>query len=284
MNKIDFINKKVVLRTDYNVPIQHGNITSTLRIDSSLHTINHILNGNPEKLIIISHMRRPKNNEPELSLLPVKKYLEKVLEQNIGFLTLYDYLSKSETTITEKIVLLENIRYYPEETKEIETTAEFRRKLTSLGDIFINDAFGCSHRPHSSIVGVNCPERCCGFLIEREKRFLLDIFEDVEREKPVKKDENITTLILGGSKIHDKIQLINNLIPKVDYILIGGGMAFTFLKYLNNEIGNSLFDEEGFRLIPNIIQNAKNHNTGLVYPTDFICNDKFAFKIGFKIL
>lgn len=269
MNKIDFTNKTVILRTDYNVPIQHGNITSTLRIDSSLHTINHILNGNPEKLIIISHMGRPKNNEPELSLLPVKKYLEKVLEQNVGFLTLYDYLSKPETTITEKIVLLENIRYYPEETKEIETTPEFRRKLTSLGDVFINDAFGCSHRPHSSIVGVNCPERCCGFLVEREKRFLLDIFD-------CNNTENATTLILGGSKIHDKIQLINNLIPKVDYILIGGGMAFTFLKYFNNEIGKSLFDEEGFRLIPEIIENAKKHNTHLIYPTDFICNDKFA--------
>jgi len=269
MNKIDFTNKRVVLRTDYNVPIQEGNITSTLRIDSSLQTINHILNGNPEKLIIISHMGRPKNNEPELSLLPVKKYLEKVLEKNVGFLTLYDYLSRSEASNFEKIVLLENIRYHPEETKEIETTPEFRRALTSLGDVFINDAFGCSHRAHSSIVGVNCPERYCGFLVEREKRFLLDIFDG-------NNTESTTILILGGSKIHDKIQLINNLIPKVDYILIGGGMAFTFLKYFNNEIGNSLFDEEGFRLIPNIIQNAKKHNTHLIYPTDFICNDKFA--------
>ena len=135
--------------------------------------------------------------------------------------------------------------------------------------MFINDAFGCSHRAHSSIVGVNCPERCCGFLVEREKRFLLDIFH-------CNNTENTTTLILGGSKIHDKIQLINNVIPKVDYILIGGGMAFTFLKYFNNEIGNSLFDEEGFRLIPEIIENAKKHNTHLIYPTDFICNDKFA--------
>ena len=269
MNKIDFTNKTVVLRTDYNVPIQRGNIKSTLRIDSSLQTINHILNGNPEKLIIISHMGRPKNNEPELSLLPVKKYLEKVLEKNVGFSTFYDYLFRSESVISEKIVLLENIRYYPEETKELETTPEFRRKLTSLGDVFINDAFGCSHRAHSSIVGVNCPERCCGFLVEREKRFLLDIFDG-------NNTESTTILILGGSKIHDKIQLINNLIPKVDYILIGGGMAFTFLKYFNNEIGNSLFDEEGFRLIPNIIQNAKKHNTHLIYPTDFICNDKFA--------
>ena len=269
MNKIDFTNKTVVLRTDYNVPIQEGNITSTLRIDSSLQTINHILNGNPEKLIIISHMGRPKNNEPELSLLPVKKYLEKVLKKNVGFSTFYDYLSRSESVISEKIVLLENIRYYPEETKELETTPEFRRALTSLGDVFINDAFGCSHRAHSSIVGVNCPERCYGFLVEREKRFLLDIFDG-------NNTENATTLILGGSKIHDKIQLINNLIPKVDYILIGGGMAFTFLKYFNNEIGNSLFDEEGFRLIPEIIENAKKHNTHLIYPTDFICNDNFA--------
>lgn len=278
MKNIDFQNKTVIIRTDYNVPIQNGNITSTLRIDSSLQTINHILKGNPEKLIIISHLGRPKNNESELSLLPVKKYLEKVLEKNVGFSTFNDYLSRSQASNSENIVLLENIRYYPEETKEIETTLEFRRKLTSLGDVFINDAFGCSHRAHSSIVGVNCPERCCGFLVEKEKRFLLDIFHgnDGDKKEQEFKNENATTLILGGSKIHDKIQLINNLIPKVDYILIGGGMAFTFLKYFNNEIGNSLFDEEGFRLIPKIIQNAKKYNTHLIYPTDFICNDKFA--------
>ena len=201
-----------------------------------------------------------------------------MLCQPIGFSTFYDFLSRSESPISEKIVLLENIRYYPEETKELETTPEFRRKLTSLGDVFINDAFGCSHHCTLLYCGVNCPERCCGFLVEKEKRFLLDIFDsdNGDKKEPEFKNENATTLILGGSKIHDKIQLINNLIPKVDYILIGGGMAFTFLKYFNHEIGNSLFDEEGFKMIPEIIESAKKHNTYLIYPIDFICNDKFA--------
>jgi len=265
MKVIDFFNRTVILRTDYNVPISNGKITSAIRIDSSLKTIQHILLGNPKRLIIISHMGRPKSEDLELSLRPVKKYLEKILNEPIFFGSLDAYLSVDAETISEKIVLLENIRFYPEETKELPTTTEFREKLTSLGDIYINDAFGCSHRPHSSIIGINIPERYNGFLIEKERNYLENIFNQKGKK----------TLILGGSKISDKIQLINNLIPKVDNILIGGGMAFTFLKYFGTKIGSSLFDEDGYKLVSKIGETAIKYNTVITLPTDFICNDRF---------
>ena len=265
MKVIDFFNRTVILRTDYNVPISNGKITSSIRIDSSLKTIQHILLGNPKRLIIISHMGRPKSEDLELSLRPVKKYLEKILNEPIFFGSLDAYLSVDTETISEKIVLLENIRFYPEETKELSTTTEFREKLTSLGDIYINDAFGCSHRPHSSIIGINTPERYNGFLIEKERKYLENIFNQKGKK----------TLILGGSKISDKIQLINNLIPKVDNILIGGGMAFTFLKYFGTKIGSSLFDEDGYKLVSKIGETAIKYNTVITLPTDFICNDRF---------
>ena len=265
MKNIDFFNKTVVLRTDYNVPVKNGRITSTIRIDASLKTIRYILMGNPKRLIIISHMGRPNSEEFELSLRPVKKYLHKILGESIFFGSLDAYLSKSADAILEKIVLLENIRFYPEETKDLITTPQFRQRLTSLGDVYINDAFGCSHRAHSSIVGINTPERCNGLLVETERTYLEKIFKNGGKK----------TLILGGSKISDKIKLINNLIPKVDNILIGGGMAFTFLKYFGTKIGNSLFDEDGFRLVAEILENAIKHNTTITFPTDFVCNDCF---------
>jgi len=265
MENIDFLNKIVVLRTDYNVPVSYGEITSTLRIDASLRTINHILSGKPKRLIIISHMGRPKDKEYQLSLKPVKDYLEEKLRQDIHFISVMDYIHIDPNCIKEKVVLFENIRFYKEETNDIPTTPVFREYLSSIGDVYINDAFGCSHRAHSSIVGIKAPERCNGFLVEREKTFLKDIF----------KNRGKFTLILGGSKISDKIQLINNLIPKVNNILIGGGMAFTFLKYFGTKIGNSLFDEEGFKLVPGILENALKNKTNIIMPIDFTCNDKF---------
>lgn len=265
MNKIVFNQKTVILRTDYNVPILDGKITSSARIDASLKTIHHILHHKASRIIIISHLGRPRTIDPQLSLKPVKKYLQSILSKDIYFANLEDYILNSEK-ISQRIVMLENIRYYPEETQELPTTPNFRKRLTSLGDVFVNDAFGCSHRNHSSIVGIRCPERCCGFLIRKEVKFLQDIFEG----------EGVVTLILGGSKVSDKIKLISNLIPKVDHILIGGGMAFTFLKYFGYQIGSSLFDEDGFKIIPEIIENARIHQTEIVLPTDFMCNNNFS--------
>ena len=266
MNTIDFFDKTVILRTDYNVPVSNGIIKSTIRIDASLRTIQYVLNNQAKKIIIISHRGRPKNNTQDLSLLPIMKYLENTLNLHIYFSTLNNYLSINPDLINEKIVLLENIRYYPEETQNISSTNLFREKLSSLGDVFINDAFGCSHRAHSSIIGINTKEKCCGFLVEKEKLYLQNIFNN----------SGNTTLILGGSKISDKIQLIKNLVPKVNNILIGGGMAFTFLKYFGTKIGNSLFDEPGFKSVSNILETAVIHKTTITLPSDFICNNKIA--------
>ena len=256
-------NKRVIIRTDYNVPIDKNIITSTKRIDESIDTLNFILNQNPKQIIIISHMGRPKSkNDKELTLYPVKTYLESKLNRDIFF-------SKDlEFERSHKIILLENIRLYLEETKNISTTIDFQNKLTNLGDVFVNDAFGCCHRGHSSIIGINTSEKYLGFLVEKELKYLKNVFDR----------EGNYSLILGGSKISDKIKLIKNLIPKVNNIIIGGGMAFTFLKYKGYNIGNSIFDEDGYENILEILNYAKDNKTELIFPIDFICNNIFSNK------
>ena len=275
LSTIDFANKSVVLRTDYNVPIckDEGVIRSTKRIDSSLATINLILKGDPRKLIIISHLGRPSKKdclENNLSLAPVRDYLETILNKPVCFRTLEQELDKNsrgeDNENRGSIVLLENIRYYREETENILSTTSFRKKLTSLGDVFVNDAFGCCHRSHSSIVGIDTPEKCHGLLIEKEVANLQDVFSKSGNK----------TVILGGSKVSDKIGLINNLIPKVDQILIGGGMAFTFWKFFGYPIGNSLLDLEGLEKIKKILDLAVKHNTVVYLPVDVVCNKTFS--------
>lgn len=252
-------NKKVLIRTDYNVPIIDNEIQSTKRIDASIDTLNFILKQKPKQLIIVSHLGRPKDNDKTLTLEPVKSYLKSLLNENIK-------LCELDNISDDKIIMLENIRFHKEETKNIDTTQEFRNKLTKLCDVYVNDAFGCCHRAHSSIVGVNAPEKYLGFLVQKE----LDYLSSSLSTKGVK------TLILGGSKIVDKIQLIKNLIPKMDNIIIGGGMAFTFLKHMNIKIGNSLFDEESFKLVAEIRNLADECGTRIILPIDFHCNDIFA--------
>lgn len=261
LNNVDLTNKSIVLRCDYNVPIKNNKILSTKRIDASFKTLQFILNQNIKKLIIISHLGRPKNKEKKFSLIQIKKYLEKMIKKNIFFSTL-----ETANNIDEKIILLENIRFHKEETKMLDTTPDFRKKLSSLGDVFINDAFGCCHRNHSSIVGINIKERYLGFIVEKELKYL-NIFNDVKGKK---------SLILGGSKVIDKIPLIKNLIDKVDNILIGGGMVFAFLYHKNINIGKSILDKESLQYIDEIYTLANKHNTNIVLPVDFKCNDDFS--------
>ncbi len=261
LNNVDLTNKSIVLRCDYNVPIKNNKILSTKRIDASFKTLQFILNQNIKKLIIISHLGRPKNKEKKFSLIQIKKYLEKMIKKNIFFSTL-----ETANNIDEKIILLENIRFYKEETKMLDTTPKFRKNLSSLGDVFINDAFGCCHRNHSSIVGINIKERYLGFIVEKELKYL-NIFNDVKGKK---------SLILGGSKVIDKIPLIKNLIDKVDNILIGGGMVFAFLYHKNINIGKSILDKESLQYIDEIYTLANKHNTNIVLPVDFKCNDDFS--------
>jgi phosphoglycerate kinase len=254
----DLKDKKIILRTDYNVPINNNIIQSTKRIDASLDTLNFILNQDPTQVIIISHLGRPKSRDVKYSLEPIRSYLETVLKKNIKLCELDDITS-------DKIIILENIRFYPEETKNLKSTKSFRKNLTKLGDVYINDAFGCCHREHSSIVGINTKEKYLGFLVQKELDYLSTSLCT----------QGVKTLILGGSKIIDKIQLIKNLIPKMDNILIGGGMAFTFLKHIGVNIGKSLFDQESFNLVQDIRDLADSHGTRIVLPIDFNCNNKF---------
>lgn len=259
LTKKNFTGKKVILRVDFNVPLKNGIIQSTKRIDAVMPTINLILQNNPEQLIIISHLGRPKKFDKNLSLQPIADYINQYYDIQIDFCNL------NELPKISKIILLENIRFFQEETKMISTTKNFRKKLSNLADIYINDAFGCCHRNHSSIVGINCSEKYYGLLIKKELKYLKNIFNR----------KGVKTLILGGSKVNDKIKLINNLIPKVDNILIGGGMAFTFLKRLGVEIGDSIFDKEGFKMIDNILKQADKYNTHICIPYDFVCSNEF---------
>ena len=268
LSNLSSYGKRVILRTDFNVPLKNGVIQSTKRIDAAIPTINFILNQKPEKLFIISHLGRPKSPTSKLSLSPIKKYLECQINEKIRLMSLDDILSLSfhNKNDTTEIIMLENIRFYPEETKMLPTTKDFREKLTRLGDIFINDAFGCMHRAHSSIVGIHTNEKYFGFIVEKELLHL-NSFNNIQ---------GVKTLILGGSKVSDKIKLIENLIPKVHNVLIGGGMVFAFLKYHNIPIGKSLFDEESLGYIENIYKQANFHDTNIILPIDFRCNTTFA--------
>lgn len=261
IKKADIINRKVIIRTDFNVPMINRVIQSTKRIDSALETIKFVLDNKPKKVIIISHLGRPEGVDKNLTLEPIRKYLSDILNIQVD-LCIFDDLSENSNLI----VLLENIRFYPEETKLLASTNNFRKKLSELGDIFINDAFGCCHRAHSSIVGINTKYKFKGFLLEKEINYLKNSLNN----------DGIKTLILGGSKVGDKIKLIKNLIPKMDNILIGGGMAFTFLKFLDFNIGKSLLDHENLNSVNDILSFAEKYNTKIVLPVDFKCNQNFS--------
>lgn len=264
--------KNVILRTDFNVPLKNGIIQSTKRIDAAVPTINFILNQKPNKLFIITHLGRPKQITKSLSLQPVKTYLESRIHKILRLMTIDQILHcKNDPSNIDavnedtEIIMLENIRFHPEETNQLPTTNIFRKKLSQLGDIFVNDAFGCMHRAHSSIVGISAKEKYIGFIVEKEL-IHLNAFNTIK---------GVKTLILGGSKVSDKIKLIENLIPKVNNILIGGGMVFAFLKYHNIPIGKSLFDEKSLSYIESIYKQANIHDTNIILPVDFKCNSEF---------
>lgn len=261
---IDFRNKNVIIRVDFNVPIRKGVIENTLRIDKSLPTIQECIQGKPNRILLISHLGRPNGRfDKKLSLKIIVPYLEEKLNHKIGFSNNINISNDNS-----KIILLENIRFYKEEEEEInDNVIQFRHRLTRLGDIYINDAFGCSHRAHSSIIGINCPVKIRGLLFKKEIEFLLDNMK--ESNKPI-------LAIIGGAKVKDKIQLLSNLIPKLDYLIIGGGMSFTFLKKNGISIGDSLFDEDGYTIVDKVNAIAEKNNTKIYLPVDFIVSDEFS--------
>lgn len=267
LNTFDLKNKRVLIRVDFNVPLDRGRVTDDFRIRAALPTIDHCLNQGAG-VVLMSHLGRPKGKiDKDLSLISVGESLADLLEMPIKFSD--DCVSEDarDTSLgisNGEVHLLENLRFHEEETSN---NLHFSMLLSKHGDVFINDAFGTAHRAHASNVGIvnHFKQKGIGFLMEKEYRFLKESFDRLNH--PV-------TLILGGAKIDTKLSLINRFINKADTILIGGGMAFTFLKAKGKEVGNSLVDDEMINSAHNIIQSAKQCNVNIVLPFDFICAKK----------
>ncbi|MDA8783837.1 phosphoglycerate kinase [Candidatus Pelagibacter bacterium] len=255
-------NKKILLRLDLNVPIVGDKITDTTRIDKILPTLKFLISQNV-KIIIISHVGRPKGKVVnELSLGPICKDLEIKLNQNIKLISknIKEINSKNLfDSDDEKIVMLENIRFYPEEEKN---NQQFAKHLASLADMYVNDAFSCSHRAHASIHEITkfLPS-FSGLQLNLEVDALKKITSEIK--KPI-------TCIVGGSKISTKINIIKNLIPKFDNIIIVGGMANNIIKYIGNNIGKSLQEENSDQIIREIFSLSEIENCKIIYPQDVI--------------
>lgn len=285
--------KRVFIRVDFNVPLDGDKITNNQRIVAALPTIKYVLEQKPKYVVLASHLGRPNGEpNPKFSLAPVAKELQSLLGKDVLFLN--DCVGPEVEDACAKapegsVILLENLRFHIEEegsrkTSEGKVKADkaavekFRKQLTSLADLYINDAFGTAHRAHSSMVGFELEQRAAGFLMAKELEYFSKALENPVRP---------FLAILGGAKVSDKIQLIDNLLDKVDMIIIGGGMAFTFNKVIANaKIGQSLFDEEGAKIVPQLIEKAKKNNVKIYLPVDFVTADKFApdAKVGYATL
>ncbi|HCQ5839039.1 TPA: phosphoglycerate kinase [Clostridioides difficile] len=268
---IDVCGKKVLVRCDFNVPLQDGVITDENRLNGALPTIQYLISKGA-KVILCSHLGKPKGEaKPELSLAPVAKRLSEMLGKEVVFAADDNVVGENAKKATEKmengdVVLLENTRYRKEETKNEEN---FSKELASLAEIFVNDAFGTAHRAHCSTVGAGefLQERVCGYLIQKELKFLGEAVANPVRP---------FTAILGGAKVSDKLAVINQLLEKVDNLIIGGGMAYTFLKAQGYEVGTSLLEIDKVEYAKEMMEKAKNKGVNLLLPVDVVMADHFA--------
>lgn len=261
--------KKVIVRVDFNVPLDEGrNITDNRRITAALPTIEYILKQGASKVILMSHLGRPKGvgPEPAFKLDTVAKELEKLLKQKVLYLSdcVGDAVKASVEKAAEKVILLENLRFHKAEEKN---DPEFAKQLASLADIYVNDAFGTAHRAHASTAGITkyLPS-VAGFLIEKELKYLGEAVNNPQRPLVV---------ILGGAKVSDKIELIRNLLKKANSILIGGGMAYTFLKAQGIAIGNSKLEADKLDLAKQLMDEAKKAGVNLALPVDHVVAPNF---------
>ena len=259
---IDVNNKKVLVRCDFNVPIDQetGKITDNRRIRGALPTIEYLINNNA-KVILCSHLGRPKGEfNPKYSLKPVAEELSKLLGKEVKLAS--DVIGESAKELTSNmndgdVVLLENVRFHSEEEKNDE---EFSKALASMADIYVNDAFGTAHRAHSSTTGVaSFLPAVSGFLIEKELEFLGGALENPAHP---------FVSILGGAKVSDKIGVIENLLDKVDTLIIGGGMAYTFYKAQGHHIGTSICEEDKLDLAKSILEKAESKGVKILLPID----------------
>lgn len=274
---IDVAGKRVLVRVDFNVPLnEKKEITDDTRIVAALPTIEYLLKNNA-KVILCSHLGRPDGVfNPEYSLAPVAEKLKKLLSCKITFAG--DVIGESAQAAVDnigegEIVLLENLRFHKEETKN---NPEFAKKLASFADVYVNDAFGAAHRAHASTAGVaDYIPAVAGFLIEKELSALGGALE-----KPTRP----FLAILGGAKVSDKIGVIENLIAKVDWIILGGGMAYTFLKAKGYEVGTSLVDEERIELAAGLLKKAEKKGVEIYLPVDTIIAEKFDAKAKTQVV
>ncbi|MDI0266270.1 phosphoglycerate kinase [Clostridioides difficile] len=268
---IDVCGKKVLVRCDFNVPLQDGVITDENRLNGALPTIQYLISKGA-KVILCSHLGKPKGEaKPELSLAPVAKRLSEMLGKEVVFAADDNVVGENAKKATENmengdVVLLENTRYRKEETKNEEN---YSKELASLAEIFVNDAFGTAHRAHCSTVGAGefLQERVCGYLIQKELKFLGEAVANPVRP---------FTAILGGAKVSDKLAVINELLEKVDNLIIGGGMAYTFLKAQGYEVGTSLLEIDKVEYAKEMMEKAKNKGVNLLLPVDVVMADHFA--------
>lgn len=269
---IQVTGKRVLVRCDFNVPLdENRNITDETRIDGALPTIKYLID-NGAKVILCSHMGKPKGEpKPELSLAPVAKSLSDKLGKEVIFAADDNVVGENaKKAVAEMkdgdVVLLENTRYRAEETKNVDS---FSQELASLADIFVNDAFGTAHRAHCSNVGVTkyLDTAVAGYLIQKEIEFLGNAVNNPNRP---------FVAILGGSKVSSKISVINNLLDKVDTLIIGGGMAYTFMKALGEEVGDSLLEADYIDYAKDMMKKAEDKGVKLLIPVDTVVAKEFS--------
>ena len=271
-------NKRVLVRIDFNVPIKEGIITDTNRIEASLTTIKYLIDNNA-KVILMSHLGRPKGEpKPEFSLKPVAQKLSEMIGQDVKFIDsdkVVDdsVIEESKKLQPKEIMLIQNTRFRKEEEKNDQT---FSKELSQLADLYVNDAFGTSHRAHASNVGVSkfLPS-AVGFLVQKEIEIMGKALENPERP---------FTAILGGAKVSDKIGVIENLLDKVDTILIGGAMAFTFIKSKGKNVGKSLIEEDKLDLAKSLLEKAQEKGVKIFLPVDFVVAKEMSEESDSKVI
>ena len=265
---VDLRKKRVLVRVDFNVPLKEGKITDVTRITAALPTLNYILDQKGASLVLMSHLGRPKKPDKENSLAPVGQRLSELLGRKVTLAP--DCIGPEAEAVVKlmkpgDVVLLENVRFHAEEEKN---DAEFARKLASLGDVYVNDAFGTAHRAHASTEGVaKILPGVAGFLMEKEIKFLGGVFENPA--KPF-------VAVIGGAKVSTKIAVLESLLPRVSTMIIGGGMAFTFLKVQGHSIGKSLVEEDFLPTAKAFLDKAKSSGAEVLLPVDHKVAGEFA--------